>query len=190
MCAMLKQKGCNMVILYCTIAGFISAWAISGLLVIVDIVSNTPIGTFFSVIGVSIGIEDPVAAQYVGFGLHVLTGTAAGNIFGQITSIWNKVFPTGVRRGIPLGIIQGVALWIILFVPLATLAIQPKLDSLVTSDTNENFRNIALHFQVLYPVIVGGSLIFHIVYGVLLGFIVGRMSELDLFAHVTFNKNV
>lgn len=44
---MLKQKGCNMVIFYCTVAGFISAWAISGLLVIVDIVSNTPAGKFF-----------------------------------------------------------------------------------------------------------------------------------------------
>lgn len=89
---MLKQKGCNMVIFYCTVVGLISAWAISGLLVIVDIVSNTPAGTFFSVIGVSIGIEDPVVALYIGFGLHVLTGTAAGNIFGQGTSIWNKVF--------------------------------------------------------------------------------------------------
>ena len=39
--------------LYLTIAGFISAWAISGLLVIVDVISGTPAGTFFAVIGVS-----------------------------------------------------------------------------------------------------------------------------------------
>jgi hypothetical protein len=32
---------------YCSIAGFIGAWAISGLLVIVDIISGTPAGTFF-----------------------------------------------------------------------------------------------------------------------------------------------
>ena len=44
-------------ILYCSIAGFISAWAISGLLVIVDIISDTPPpGTFFAVIGVSLGL--------------------------------------------------------------------------------------------------------------------------------------
>jgi len=187
---MLKQKACSLLILYCTIAGFISAWAISGLLIIVDIVSNTAAGTFFSVIGISIGIEDPVVAQYIGFGLHVLTRTAAGNIFGQIASFWNKVFPTDIRRGIPLGVIQGIALWTILFVPLATLAIQPKLNSLMTLATNENFRSIAFHFQGLYPVIIGGSLIFHIVYGVILGFIVGRMSELDLFVQATLNKNV
>lgn len=96
---MLKQKGCNMVIFYCTVAGFISAWAISGLLVIVDIVSNTPTGTFFSVIGVSIGIEDPVVALYIGFGLHLLTGTAAGNIFGQVASFWNKIFSNWHQTG-------------------------------------------------------------------------------------------
>ena len=61
-------------ILYCSIAGFISAWAISGLLVIVDIISDTPPGTFFAVIGVSLGISDPVTAQYIGFILHVITG--------------------------------------------------------------------------------------------------------------------
>ena len=48
-------------ILYCSIAGFISAWAITGLLVIVDIISGTPAGTFFAVIGISLGFNDPVA---------------------------------------------------------------------------------------------------------------------------------
>ena len=37
-------------ILYCSLAGFISAWAISGLLVIVDVISGTPVGTIFAVI--------------------------------------------------------------------------------------------------------------------------------------------
>ena len=43
-------------------AGFISAWAISGLLVIVDVVSGTPAGTFFAVIGMSLGFSDPASA--------------------------------------------------------------------------------------------------------------------------------
>jgi hypothetical protein len=34
-------------ILYCSLAGFISAWAISGLLLIVDVISGTPAGTIF-----------------------------------------------------------------------------------------------------------------------------------------------
>lgn len=68
-------------ILYCSLAGFISAWAISGLLVIVDVISGTPAGTFFAVIGISLGFSDPVEAQYIGFLLHVITGLIAQYIW-------------------------------------------------------------------------------------------------------------
>ena len=97
-------------ILYCTLAGFISAWAISGLLVIVDVISGTPAGTFFAVIGISLGFSDPVAAQYVGFMLHILSGTTAGNIFGQISLFWSMVAPYNSKQGLVKGIIVGIAL--------------------------------------------------------------------------------
>src|ERR671927_867978 len=116
-------------ILYCSLAGFISAWAISGLLVIVDVISGTPAGTFFAVIGVSLGFNDPVSAQYVGFILHILTGMAAGNVFGQISLFWSKIAPYNSREGIVKGMVVGMSLWTVLFVPLATFVIQPRLDS-------------------------------------------------------------
>ncbi len=97
---------------YCSIAGFISAWAVSGLLVIVDIISDTPPGTLFAVIGVSLGISDPLTAQYIGFILHVITGMAAGNVFGQISVFWSKMAPYNSKEGIVKGMIVGVALWI------------------------------------------------------------------------------
>ena len=124
-------------ILYCSIAGFISAWAISGLLVIVDIISDTPPGTFFAVIGVSLGISDPVTAKYIGFILHVITGMVAGNVFGQISVFWSKMAPYNSKEGIVRGMIVGVALWIVLFVPLAIFGIQPRLDSFASSAPNQ-----------------------------------------------------
>ena len=81
--ASLWETNQKMYILYCTIAGFISVWAISGLLMLVDYISATPSGTFFAVIGLSLGINDPATAQFVGLGLHLLTGTIAGNIYGH-----------------------------------------------------------------------------------------------------------
>ena len=87
---MQRQNDQKLFILYCSLAGFISAWAISGLLVIVDIISGTPAGTFFAVIGISLGFSDPVSAQYVGFLLHVITGMVAGNVFGQVSLILVK----------------------------------------------------------------------------------------------------
>src|SRR5919112_2732567 len=90
-------------ILYCSIAGFISAWAISGLLVTVDLISGTPAGTFFAVIGISLGFSDPVEAQYIGFLLHVITGLIAGNIFGQLSLFWSKIAPYSSREGLVKG---------------------------------------------------------------------------------------
>src|ERR671926_814518 len=172
---------CRQLILYCSLAGFISAWAISGLLVILDIISGTPAGTFFAVIGVSLGFDDPASAQYIGFALHIMTGIAAGNIFGQISLFWSKIAPHNSREGIVKGMVAGIALWTVLFVPLATFAIQPRLDSFVYSAPNQYIYNIAGHFQGLYAVVIGGSLVFHLIYGALLGFISGRMTEIGVF---------
>lgn len=165
-------------ILYSTFAGFISAWAISGLLVIVDIISQTPVGTFFAVIGTSLGFYDPSVSQYIGFALHIATGTVAGNIFGQVALFWNKLFPSNFKRGITYGIIAGVSLWVVLFLPLATFIIRPKLDAFTVSAPNQYLFGIADHFQGLYPLVVIGSLGFHIIYGILFGFIVWRMIAL------------
>jgi Na+/proline symporter len=115
------------------------------------------------VIGISLGFNDPAVAQYVGFGLHLLTGTVAGNIFGQASTYWRWIAPYDYHHGIITGLIVGVALWAILFVPVTT------------------FGDISGHFQSLYPIIIGGSLVFHIIYGSLLGFIAGRMEELGSF---------
>ncbi|HKG30684.1 MAG TPA: hypothetical protein VKA91_05390, partial [Nitrososphaeraceae archaeon] len=69
-----RLKESKSFLLYCSFAGFIAAWAISGMLAIIDIVSQTPVGTFFAVIGISLGFEDVTSAQFIGFGLHLLTG--------------------------------------------------------------------------------------------------------------------
>ena len=174
-------------ILYCSLAGFISAWAISGLLVIVDIISGAPAGTFFAVIGISLGFNDPVTAQYVGFVLHVITGTAAGNVFGQVSLFWSKLAPYDAKAGLVKGMIVGIALWAVLFVPLATLGIQPRLDSYAFTAPNQYVYNIADHFQGLYSIIIGGSFVFHLIYGMLAGFISGRMAEIGIFVKVRNN---
>ena len=83
--------------------------------------------------------------------------------------------------------IVGMALWAVLFVPLATFGIQPRLDSFAYSAPNQYIYNIAGHFQELYPIIIGGSLVFHLIYGALAGFISGRMTEIAVFVKVGNN---
>jgi hypothetical protein len=182
-----KSKGKSK---YYSLAGFISSWAISGLSVIVGIISGVPAGTFFAVIGISLGFSDPVAAQYVGFVLHVVTGTAAGNVYGQISLFWSKVAPYDAKGGLVKGMIVGIALWTVLFVPLATHGIQPRLDSFAYTAPNQYVYNIADHFQGSYFTIIGGSLAFHLIYGALAGFISGRMDEIGIFVKIRNNMIV
>jgi hypothetical protein len=180
----------KMIVVYCTLAGLISAWGISGLLVLVDAASDTPSGTFFAVIGLSLGINDPVSAQYIGLALHILTGTVAGNILGQIALFWRKLIPYDIKKGVVLGLVVGVTLWEVLFVPLATFGIQPRLDTLLLSAPNGYVENIAEHFAGLFSLIVGGSLLFHIVYGAVLGFLAGRMAEVRLFSRNVIGSRI
>src|SRR3569833_3403754 len=110
-----------------------------------------------------------------------MTGMVAGNIFGQISLFRSKIAPYNSREGVVKGLFVGIALWTVLFVPLATFAIQPRLDSFAYSAPNQYIYNIVSHFKGLYAVVIGGSLVFHLVYGALIGFISGRMTEIGIF---------
>ena len=170
----------KMIIVYCTIAGLISAGIISGLLAVIDFASGTPTGTFFAVIGLSLGFDDPASAQYVGLGLHTLTGTVAGNIFGQIALFWRKLIPYNIKRGVSFGLLLGISLWAVLFAPLATFGIQPKLDTFMITEANTYAHSIANHFAGLYYFVLGASLLFHLVYGAVFGLLAGRMTGVKL----------
>lgn len=170
----------KMIIVYCTLAGLISAMIISGLLAVIDFASGTPSGTFFAVIGLSLGLNDPASAQYVGLGLHTLTGTVAGNIFGQIALFWRKLIPYNMKRGVSFGLLLGISLWAVLFAPLATFGIQPKLDTFMLTEGNTYAHSIANHFAGLYYFVLGASLLFHLVYGAIFGLLAGRMTGVKL----------
>jgi hypothetical protein len=170
----------KILIVYCTLAGLISAMIISGLLEIIDFASSTPGGTFFAVIGLSLGFNDPSSAQYIGFGLHILTGTVAGNIFGQVALFWRKLIPYNMKKGVTFGLMLGISLWALLFVPLATFGIQPKLDTFMITEANPYAHSIANHFAGLYYLVLGASLLFHLVYGVVFGLLAGRMTGVKL----------
>jgi hypothetical protein len=170
----------KILIVYCTLAGLISAMIISGLLEVIDFASGTSSGSFFAVIGLSLGFNDPASAQYIGLGLHTLTGAVADNIFGQVALFWRKLIPYNMKRGVSFGLVLGISLWVVLFVPLATFGIQPKLDTFMITETNSYAHSIANHFIGLYYFVLGASLLFHLVYGVVFGLLAGRMTGVKL----------
>ncbi len=172
------EKNSRFVLGYCTLSGLLASIVISGLLFILDFISKTPPGTFFAVIGSSLGFYDSNTSPYVGLLLHFATGTVAGNLLGQAGIFWNRLIPFGLRRGTILGVITGISLWLVLFLPLTTYIIQPKLDMFNFSAPNQYVFVISQHFQGLDTVVVVGSFFFHIIYGIILGLIAGRLIEL------------
>ena len=72
-------------LLYGTIAGLIASWSISTAIAIAEVVLGLKISTFYSILGLSSGLTDNyVSAAYLGFGLHIITGTILGAVVGYI----------------------------------------------------------------------------------------------------------
>ena len=63
---------------YGAIAGAIATWSISSILALIEAGMGLPIGSFYSIIGIALGMDNVLSASYFGFGLHILTGTIMG----------------------------------------------------------------------------------------------------------------
>ena len=62
------------------IAGFIATWSISTAIAASELELGQQIGTFYSIIGIAIGFNNAVNSAYLGFGLHIITGSIVGAI--------------------------------------------------------------------------------------------------------------
>lgn len=95
-----------------------------------------------------------------------------------------------MKRGVTFGLILGIALWAVLFVPLATYGIQPRLDTFMISADNTYANTIADHFAGLFYLVVGASLLFHLIYGAIFGLVAARMSVLRLTSRNVINARI
>ena len=81
-----------------------------------------------------------------------------------------------LRKGTIIGIGSGVAVWLILFLPITALLVQPAINDIVilsaieskhavfSEDINQSIRNIAL-----------SAVVFHLVWGAIFGFIISSL---------------
>ncbi|MPZ08512.1 MAG: hypothetical protein GEU26_19235, partial [Nitrososphaeraceae archaeon] len=76
---------------YGAFAGFIATWSISSVIVLTELLLRLNIGTFYSIMGISLGINNASTAISIAFGLHLLVGTLIGAVFGVVGIRWKKV---------------------------------------------------------------------------------------------------
>jgi hypothetical protein len=172
---------------YGSIAGLIATWSISTAIAASELELGLPISTFYAIIGISLGSNDFIASAYLGFGSHLATGTILGAIFGglavrvemrkNITNIFDPY------RSILMGIGTGILVWLILFLPITALIIQPSIGRIIeilplsqentmlsvfdSNNLSQSFRGIAI-----------GAVAFHIVWGAIFGFIISSLLKI------------
>ena len=170
-------------ILYGAIAGLIASWSISTAIAVVEVIIGWRMSTFYSILGLSSGLTDNFAtAAYLGFGLHILTGTILGAGVGFIITKWKESLLLKHYKGILIGMAAGIVIWLVLFLPITALLIQPSINYIVTvlaldshqqilsENINQSIRNIAL-----------AAIAFHLIWGAIFGVIMTSLLRIRAF---------
>jgi hypothetical protein len=167
---------------YGAFAGFLATWAISSAIVAAELILGLRISTFYSIIGISLGSNDMVSAGYIGFGLHILVGTLIGALLGAIGIRWKKIRMLDPLRSALIGIGAGFVIWLVVFLPITTLLIQPQIQRIVVilsmslqqavsaDDINSAMTKITL-----------AAIAFHMIWGAIFGFILSSLLRIRLY---------
>jgi hypothetical protein len=167
---------------YGAIAGFIATWSISTAIAASEIELGMQIGTFYTVLGIALGFNNAITSAYLTFGLHILTGTILGTIIGVLAVTWKKFTMFNPYKGTFIGIGAGITVWLVLFLPITALLIQPSIERIVTvlavqsqqpvlsDNINQSVRGIAI-----------SALLFHIIWGAIFGFITSSLLKIKAF---------
>ena len=176
---------------YGAFAGFIASWSISSVIAVTELLLGMSMGTFYTIIGISIGVDNTTAAASTAFGLHLLVGTVIGAVFGIIGIRWKKVRMLNPYKSALVGMGAGIVVWLVLFLPITTFLVQPAINSittmlamesqkaLVSEDINQSITNITL-----------AAIGFHLIWGAVFGFIISSLLRIRLFGIKQHYKDI
>ena len=167
---------------YGAFSGFIATWSISSVIAATELLLGLKIATFYSIMGISLGLNNVNTAAYAGFGLHLLTGTIIGAVLGAIGIRWKKVRMLNPYKSILVGMGAGVLVWLVLFLPITTLLVQPSINR-ITSILSVEFQRPVLpeDINLIIRNIAISAIVFHLVWGAIFGFITSCLLRIRLF---------
>jgi hypothetical protein len=155
-----------------TVSGLVAAWAIFGMILAVGAQLGLPPGTFYQMVGVSLGIDEEWPAIYLGFVMHMITGAIIGIVYMIISDRVRKLrTDSSTLKAFATGVATGIAVWAVLFVPLHFFLMQPTLQNmLLTSPLGSPEQLTAERLLQMSDSILYGALAIHLVFGGVLGF--------------------
>jgi hypothetical protein len=152
---------------YGAIAGILATWSISTAIAASEAELGLPISTFYSIMGMSLGSDDFTSAAYLGFGLHLVTGTVLGAAIGLVSTRWMKIM-INPYKAVMAGILAGVVVWMVLFLPVTVLLVQPAMPRIVTL-LPDGMQGASISQSVAG--IASSAVVFHVVWGAIFGYI-------------------
>lgn len=167
---------------YGAFAGFVATLLISLAIAVAELASGLRMGTFYSIVGIILGLNNVVNAGYMGFGLHLLIGTLLGIALGAIGIRWRKIRMLIPFKSALLGMAAGVVIWLVLFLPITSILIQPSVQRIViilaiawqktilADQLGHSITNIALI-----------AIIFHLVWGAIFGFVMSSLLRIRVY---------
>ena len=167
---------------YGAFAGFLATWAISSAIVAAELILGLRISTFYSIIGISLGSNDMVSAGYIGFGLHILVGTLIGALLGAIGIKWKKIRMLDPLRSALVGIGAGLVIWLVVFLPITTLLIQPSIQRIVVIQSSSLQQAVSSDdINSAMTKIMLAAIAFHMIWGAIFGFILSSLLRIRLY---------
>ena len=167
---------------YGAFAGIIATLLISLGIEAAELAFGLRIGTFYSIIGIILGSNNVIIAGYIGFGLHLLIGTLLGIALGAIGIRWRKIRMLIPIKSSLVGMGAGIVVWLILFLPITSLLIQPSMQRIVVilaiawqktilaDQLSHSITNIALI-----------AIVFHLVWGAIFGYVMSSLLRIRVY---------
>ncbi|MDQ6668541.1 MAG: hypothetical protein M3Y53_10000 [Thermoproteota archaeon] len=166
---------------YGAFAGLIATWSISSAIAASELALGLQIGTFYSIIGISLGLNNVIIAASLGFGLHLLVGTVLGAALGAVGIRWKKIRMLNPYKSLLVGIGTGLVIWLVLFLP-TTFLIRPSIQHVVvilavssqkmilSQQLNQSVINLSL-----------AAIVFYMIWGAVFGFIMSSLLRIRVF---------
>ena len=173
---------------YGAIAGAIATWSISSVLALIETGIGLPIGAFYSIIGITLGIDNVISASYLGFGLHILIGTILGALVGAAVV---RLVSHSLFRGILAGMIAGIMIWLIVFLPITAFLVQPSMVQIVTLlALANNFSISVTQISQFVQTTALSAVLFHLVWGALFGFIISSLLKIKAYRNTNWKAKL
>jgi hypothetical protein len=173
---------------YGAISGIIATWSISSILALIEAGMGLPIGAFYSIIGIALGMDNVIFASYFGFGLHIIIGTLMGALVGAAIV---RLVSHSLLKGILTGMISGIIIWLIVFLPITAFLVQPSIAQIVTLlALTTNFSISTSEINQFMQTTAMSSILFHLVWGALFGFIISSLVRIKSYRNTNWKAKL